>query len=274
VVADPGFKRASRAVWDRMAAGWDDRHADFERTTRPVTERMLELLDPQAGETVLDLAAGTGIAGLAAARAAGEVIVSDFSAAMVGAAERQAAALRLDNVSCRVLDAEALELADRSVDGVLCRWGYMLMGDPEAALRETRRVLRPGGRLSLAVFGSPARNPWVALPTKVLRDHGKMPAPGPGSPGILALGDEGRLRALLAGTGFEEIVIEAVDFTWRFADPSEYWSYLNDAAGAIALLLARLDGDERAAIRTEIEAGLPASRPIELGAECLVAGAR
>jgi ubiquinone/menaquinone biosynthesis C-methylase UbiE len=273
-VATPDFKRASRAVWERMAVGWDDRHADFEQTTRPVTERMLEQLDPQAGETVLDLAAGTGIVGLAAAQAVGEVILSDFSQAMVEAAERQTASLGLSNVTCRVLDAEALDLPDRSIDGVVCRWGYMLMGDPALALRETRRVLRPGGRLSLAVFGSPERNPWVAIPTAVLRRRDHMPPPGPRAPGILALGDEERLVALLTDAGFEEIAVEPVTFVWRFADPSEYWRFLSDAAGAIAMVLARLDDGERAAVRDEIEAGLPTSRPIEMDAECLVAAAR
>ena len=273
-MAAPDFKRASRSVWERMAAGWDDRHAHFEQTTRPVTERMLELLDPQAEETILDLAAGTGIAGLAAAKAEGEVIVSDFSEAMVEAAARQAAALGLSNVTCRVLDAEALDLADRSVDGVLCRWGYMLMADPTAALRETHRVLRPDGRLSLAVFGSPERNPWVALPTAVLRKQGQMPPPSPGAPGILALCDEQRLRALLTEAGFEEIAVERVSFTWRFADPDDYWTFLNDAAGAIAMVIAGLSPDEQAAAREEIAAGLPSSGPIELEAECLVAAAR
>jgi ubiquinone/menaquinone biosynthesis C-methylase UbiE len=273
-MAGSDFKRASRSVWDRMAAGWDDRHAGFEQMTRPVTERMLELLDPRAGETILDLAAGTGIAGFAAAEAADEVIVSDFSPAMVAAAERQAAALGLGNVSCRVLDAEALDLLDRSVDGVLCRWGYMLMADPAAALRETRRVLRPDGRLSLAVFGAPERNPWVALPTAVLRGQGHMPAPTPGAPGILALCDEQRLRALLTDAGFGEIAVEQVAFTWRFAEFDEFWRYLNDAAGAIAMVLAGLSPDELAAVRDEIAAELPPTGPFELEAECLVAAAR
>ena len=80
-----------------------------------------------------------------------------------------------------------------------------------------------------------------------------MPPPGPGAPGILALGDEERLVALLSDAGFEEIAVEPVTFTWRFADPSEYWRFLIDAAGAIAMVLARLDDGEQAAVRDEIE---------------------
>src|SRR6187200_836157 len=170
------FRQASHAVWEAMAPGWDTRHAYFEERARPVAAHMLERLDPAPGETILELAAGTGLVGFAAARLVepgGTVIVSDFSQAMVEAATRHAAELGLANVECRVLDAERLDLAeDDAVDGVLCRWGYMLMSDPAAAFSETRRVLRPGGRLSCAVFGAPDVNPWVALPSRVLRERG------------------------------------------------------------------------------------------------------
>src|SRR5436309_11506807 len=103
------FKRASQAVWEAMAPGWDRRHAYFEQTARPVTERMLERLAPAEGQTILELAAGTGVVGFAAAPLVGpggRVIVSDFAEAMVAVAARHAAELRLGNVECRVLDAE------------------------------------------------------------------------------------------------------------------------------------------------------------------------
>src|SRR5207244_11654664 len=90
------FKRASQAVWEAMAPGWDRRHAYFEETARPVTERMLERLGPARGETILELAAGTGVVGFGAAALvgpSGRVIVRDFSEAMVQAAERHAAGL-------------------------------------------------------------------------------------------------------------------------------------------------------------------------------------
>ena len=190
----------------------------FEETARPVTERMLAQLAPAPGETILELAAGTGVVGFAAARIVepdGRVVLSDFSEAMVEAAGRRATELGLGNVECRILDAERLDLPAGAVDGVPCRWGYMLMGDPAAALAETHHVVRPGGRLSCAVFGDPARNPWVALPSRVLRDRGHMPPAAAGAPGILALADEGRLRGLVERAGFSAIAAEEVEFAWR-----------------------------------------------------------
>jgi ubiquinone/menaquinone biosynthesis C-methylase UbiE len=236
------FRRASHAVWEAMAPGWDDRHAYFEETARPVTERMLERLAPARGQTVLDLAAGTGVVGFSAAAlvgSGGRAIVSDFSEAMVEAAERHAAELGLEHVECRVLDAERLDLPNDAVDGVLCRWGYMLMADPAAALAETRRVLRRGGRLSCAVFGGPEQNPWAALPSRVLQERGHVPRPEAGAPGILALSDHDRLRRLFAGAGFSDPQIEEVAFFWRFADTDDYWEFLTGAAGAIAMVLGR-----------------------------------
>ena len=83
---------------------------------------------------------------------------------MVDAARRNGEARGLENVEYQVLDAERMGLDDDSFDGVLCRWGYMLMADPAAALEETRRVLRDGGTLAFAVWQTPDRNAWAAIP--------------------------------------------------------------------------------------------------------------
>jgi len=273
------FKRASHAVWEAMAPGWDDRHAYFEESARPVAERMLELLVLAPGQTILELAAGTGVVGFAAAalvRPDGRVIVSDFSEAMVEAAQRHADELGIANVDCRVLDAEQIDLPNDSVDGVLCRWGYMLMSDPGTAFAETRRVLRPGGRLSCSVFGAPERNPWVALPSHVLQERGHMPPPAARAPGILALADHDRLRSLFTGAGFFEPEINEVAFTWRFPDTDAYWEFLTGAAGAIAMVVERLDRDERESIRAEVSeraGSFAGPEGIELPAMSLIASA-
>jgi SAM-dependent methyltransferase len=249
------FRQRSRAVWEAMAPGWDSRHAYFEEVARPVTDLMLERLAPEPGQTILDLAAGTGVAGFAAAGLVGReghVIVSDFAEGMIEAATRHAARLGLTNVECRVFDAERLDLPDDAVDGVICRWGYMLMADPAAAFRETRRVLRPGGRLAFAVFTGPNENPWGSLPAGVLVERGHMPPPEAGAPGLFALGDRSRLCQLLVDAGFPQPRFEEVAFMWRFADSSAFWTFLNEAAGAITIVLDRLDDEERLRVGQEI----------------------
>lgn len=273
------FKRASQAVWDAMAPGWDHRNAYLEERARPVTDRMLERLAPARGETILELAAGTGVVGFAAAAlvgSGGRVIVSDFSEAMIKVAARHAEELGLENVECRTLDAERLDLPDQAVDGVLCRWGYMLMADPAAAFAETRRVLRRSGRLSCAVFAGPQENPWAALPSRILQERGHMPPPEAGAPGIFALADRDRVRRLFAGAGFSDPLIEEVAFTWDFSDVDDYWEFLTGAAGAIAVVLGRIGDDERRHVRELIAvrvASFVSAGRIELPAMSLVMSA-
>ena len=244
-----------------------------------MTERILERLAPAQGEAILELAAGTGLVGFAAAAlvgSGGRVVVSDFSKAMVEVAERHADELGLDNVECRVLDAERLDLPDKAVDGVLCRWGYMLMADPPAAFAETRRVLRRGGRLSCAVFAGPEQNPWAALPSRVLQERRYMGPPEAGAPGILALADRDRLRRLFAGAGFSDPQIEEVAVTWYFRDVDDYWEFLTGAAGAIAVVLGRIEDNERWQVREQIAhrvASFVSAGRIELPAVSLVASA-
>ena len=273
------FRRASHAVWEAMAPGWEERHGWFETAARPVSERMLDVLQAQPGETILELASGTGIVGFSALAALGgdtRLIVSDFATAMVEAARRQGAALGFDRVEYRVLDAEALELPDESVDGVLCRWGYMLFAEPARALAETQRVLRGGGHLSCAVFAGPEKNPWAALPMSVLVDSGHLPPPGPGQPGILALADTDRLRRLFADAGLTDPEIEEVSFAYSFTDEDDYWRFLSDVAGAISMALGRLDDEARAKVRANLSPRLDPYRGpdgLELPAVSLVVAA-
>jgi ubiquinone/menaquinone biosynthesis C-methylase UbiE len=273
------FRRASLAVWEAMAPGWDRRHAYLEEIARPVTERMLARLEPRRGQTILDLAAGTGVAGFAAAALVGpegHVIVSDFAEAMVESAAGHADRLGLENVECRVLDAESLDLDDDSVDGVLCRWGYMLMGDPGAALAETRRVLRAGGGLSCAVFTGPEENPWAALALGALVEREHMPSPAAGAPGIFSLADRSRVRSLFVGAGFDEPALEDVPFTWTFDDLDGYWDFITHAAGGVTIVLDRLEHDERERVAEEIRgraAAFAGSRGVQLPGVSLVASA-
>ena len=83
------------------------------------------------------------------------MIYTDFSPAMVDAARRRGT----PGVEHRVLDMQAIDLPDASVDGVICRYGYMLVPDPALAMRETRRVLRPGGRVALATWAAGEAQP-------------------------------------------------------------------------------------------------------------------
>lgn len=253
------YRVRSKKLWDSMARGWDERRDNLWKMSRKVGEWLVENLAPQPGQTVLELAAGVGDTGFAAAAVLGEagrLISTDFSPAMVEAATRRGAELGLANVEYRVMDAERMEIADDSVDGVLCRWGYMLMADPLVAFKETRRVLRKGGKLCFACFTGAQQNPWAAIPGKVLVQRGHMPPPQPEAPGIFALSDTGRVTSLLQGAGFQVPKFKDIPMHFYFETFDEYWYFLTEIAGAISVILKSLEDAEMEIVRADVEAGV------------------
>jgi SAM-dependent methyltransferase len=249
------YRRTSYEAWEAMAPGWERWRAHQEETMTPVRKWLISELAPQSSDTVLELSAGPGDTGFAAAAIVGErgqLISSDFSPDMVEVARRRGAELGLQNVDHRVIDAERIELDTDSVDGVLCRSGYMLMADPAAALSETRRVLRPSGRLALSVWGAPERNPWASIGGRFLVERGHMPPPEPGSPGIFAMASEERTRALLEGAGFTAVRTEEVPVRWAFRDLDEYERWATEVPGAFAMVVRGLPEDERKALRSQL----------------------
>ncbi len=255
-VATEDYGTASYEIWQAMAAGWDRERSWMQDVSRAVSEQLLEALRPLTGQTILELAAGTGETGFAAARAIGpegRVISTDFAPAMVAAARRESERLGLANVEHREMDAERMDLADSSVDGVLCRWGYMLMADPVAALAETRRVLRGGGRVSLSVWGAAERNPWASVPAKALLEHTGAAAPSPTDPGIFAMANPERVTSLLRDAGFGEARLEEVEVCWRFERFADYWRYITELAGGIAMVLQAMPEADRESVRSLVE---------------------
>jgi SAM-dependent methyltransferase len=177
---------------------------------------------------VLDLAAGIGDTGFLAAeliQPGGTLITSDVAPEMLAAAQRRAEALGITNVRFKQIDAsQPIDLETASIDVVLCRWGYMLMDDPENALRETRRILRPGGRVALAAWAGSAENRWSSLPVDLLLERGLIEPIEPGAGGQFAWAEEGVIAEHLQNAGFVEYEVEAVDFPIRYPSVEAWWA--------------------------------------------------
>jgi len=227
VSVDPvEHRRVSAEHWQEAAPGWARRQEMMRQFAGPVSHWLVDALRAQPGHRVLELAAGIGDTGFLAAeliQPGGTLMCTDQSAGMLDAARARAAHLGLDNVEFEVINAEWIDLPVASVDGVLCRWGYMLMADPAAALAETRRVLRPGGRVALAVWDRVERNPWAALPALVLREHGLAKDSDPRAPGPFALGDAERVSELLREAGFADVEMQALDLEQHHAHFDAFW---------------------------------------------------
>ena len=262
------------ATWERMAPGWERRRETVWEVTEHIGRQLVDAIAPRPGETILEIAAGPGETGFLASRLVepgGRVISSDFSPAMVEVARRRGAELGIEGVEFRVLDAQALDLPDSSVDAVICRWGYMLMPDPPTALRETRRVLRPDGRLAFSVWGSPDRNPWAAIVARVLVDADHMDPLPAGRPGIFALADPARIETLAVEAGFAVPGIVEVPMRWPFDSFEDYWAFTLDKAGGLAMVIERLSDDERDSVRASVRRALgsKAEGSFELAGLCL-----
>lgn len=254
------LRSANYEIAEAIAPTWERRRADVEKVATPVREWLLRELRPRPGDTLLELAAGVGDTGFEAAAIVGEtgrLITTDVSPRMLDAARRRGAELGLANVDYRIMDAERIELGDDSVDGVLCRFGYMLMADPAAALRETRRVLRPGGRLTLAVWGSLERNPFFGIVgiSLVQRGHIELPPPPP-APGPFSMASAERTEALLRSAGFADVRTEEVPGRFVITDVDEYLGLIADTAGPLALALRGVAEPERAAVKADVEDSL------------------
>jgi len=252
-------RAASLDAWESAAAGWARRADWFSRTTLPISHWMVDAVRLQPGHRVLELAAGAGETGLLAAELilpGGRLISSDQSAAMLELGRSQAARLGISNVEFKVLDAEWIDLPLASVDAVLCRFGYMLMADPAAALRETRRVLVPGGRLALTVWDKAECNPWSLISKTALEAHGLREPGPPGTPGPFVLGDADRVGGLLEDAGFTEIELESLEILQEDPDFETWWAGHLDMSTVAREAVEH--GDPRAveAAKAEIRVGL------------------
>ena len=238
-------KQETRARWGHAATAWEAHGDMLRQVTMPVSAWMVDAIQPQPGNTLLELAAGPGDTGFLAAelvQPGGTLITSDIAPEMLMVAQRRAEKLGLDNVRFKQIDAEtSIDIEAASVDSVLCRWGYMLMADSETALRETRRVLRPGRRLALAAWAGPEDNPWSAIPGRELVRRGLVEPVAPGEPAQFAWAQEGLIAEQLEAAGFVEYEVGGVRFTHTYASLDDYWKTQSEMSGRMQTALAGVE---------------------------------
>jgi SAM-dependent methyltransferase len=244
-----------RTQWEGAAPGWARWEATIATWMEPATEAMLAMAGVDAGARVLDLASGAGSQTLRAAQRVGphgHVIASDIADTMLHHVRENARLAGVTNVTTLVGAAEDLDLAAGSFDAAICRLGLMLFRDPAKALQAVRRALRPRGKVAAVVFTTPASNPFMAAPMRILLRHaGKMPPP-PGQPGIFALGAPGLLERLFAEGGFVGVEQRAMALTLRMPSAAQGLAMMQEAFGAYRAVVSDCPESVRVAAWTEV----------------------
>jgi SAM-dependent methyltransferase len=246
-------------MWDSVAPGWEANAEFIDEQLAPATEALLDAAGIGEGDAVLDLAAGPGGAGLAAAKrvgSTGSVVLSDVAAEMVAVAARRASASA--QVSTAVFDQSAIAFGEASFDAAISRHGLMFVEEPIGAVAEAVRVLRAGGRYAAMTWARRELNPWLGLVLDAVGDQFGVPFPPPNVRGPFSLADGAVLGSVLRDGGLEDVTVQTIATPMHAASLDEWWGRMPKLAGPLAMALAGMEADVRDAI---------AERAMRAGAE-------
>jgi ubiquinone/menaquinone biosynthesis C-methylase UbiE len=240
-------RRVQRYGWDLASNDYDPL---WQEQLAPARTGTLDLASLAPGEHVLDLACGTGLVTLAAADAVGthgKVVGTDLSGQMVEVARQRAFARQLPQVSFARMDAEMLDLPDATFDAVLCSLGLMYLPDAARAMREWLRVLKPGGRVVIAVWGKRVNCGWSPVFPIVDAEVASEVCPL-----FFSFGEPDSLAKLCSDAGFANVHQERIATILKYRDADAACDAVF-VGGPVALAWSRFDPDVRARVRARYQ---------------------
>jgi SAM-dependent methyltransferase len=248
-------------MWNGVAPGWEANAQFVDEQLALATEKLLDAAGLVEGNAVLDLAAGPGGAGLAAAERvgpSGTVVLSDVAAEMVAVAARRANAH--PQVRTAVFDQSEIAAEDGHFDAVISRHGLMFVEDAVGAVQEAARVLRPGGRYAAMTWGPRDLNQWLGLVLDAVGEQFGVPFPPPNIRGPFSLDDAVLLTSVLRDGGLLDVQVETIATPMHAASLEAWWERVPKLAGPLAIALAGMEPDVREAIaQRALSAGANAS---------------
>jgi ubiquinone/menaquinone biosynthesis C-methylase UbiE len=248
------IREQQKATWNKFSPGWkewDEFTMDF---LKPYGDAIIQHLNLKETDTVLDVAAGTGEPGLSIAAIVkkGKVIITDLADDMLVIAHENASKKGIKNVEFSVCDASELPFADNTFDAISCRFGFMFFPDMLLAAKEMVRVLKPGGRIAVAVWGAPEKNFWVTATMAAMSKNITMPVLPPGSPGMFRCAKDGLLADLFAQAGMKNISQKEVAGKMNCKTADTYWNFTTSVVAAVVGALSKADEATKEKIKREV----------------------
>ena len=248
------IREQQKASWNKFSKGWkkwDDFTMEF---LKPYGDAIIEQLNLKETDVVLDVAAGTGEPGLTIANIVtkGKVIITDLADDMLVVAHENAVKRGIKNVEFSACDVSDLPFADNTFDKISCRFGFMFFPDMLMAAKELFRVLKPGGRISAAVWARPENNFWITAIMSVINKHMEVPAPPPGSPGLFRCAKEGMIADLFSQAGLKNIAQKELTEKMSYDTVDMYWALMSEVAAPVAGALGKADESVKATIKAAV----------------------
>lgn len=242
----------SEKLWSEVAERYDALSA---RLFGPAAEAFVAFAGLRKGWRALELACGPGLASRAAAKRLGEkgfLLATDLAPGMIARARAGAPPKRGAPIEWKVMDAQALALPDASFDAAFSQLGLMLFAQPDRALAELARVVKPGGPVSCLVQGRADRMELTALLLTTMMQKAPSLKPPPGAPTLFSFGPEGVIEGAFARAGLTEIVTRRLSGVYRFASSEDYWETLTQGAGKTGAMLRSLPHEKQWEIKKEV----------------------
>jgi ubiquinone/menaquinone biosynthesis C-methylase UbiE len=267
--------------WTESARYWEKHRATIREMLGPITEALIEDAHISSGSAVLDIATGPGEPALAIAEFVGregKVVGVDVVAEMVEAGRREAGRRKLHNVSFAVAPADALPSETETFDAVVSRFGIMFFPAPVLAVREILRILKPGGRMALAVWHFAERNPFHYILSRAVERYGDSPSPAEDAPDAFRYAAPGKLRAVLSEAGATEVSERLLQFSIRaHVSLEDFWTLRSEMTERLRSALAKLAKEQMAEVKRQAIEALRAysgERSVSLPAEVRIVSGR
>jgi ubiquinone/menaquinone biosynthesis C-methylase UbiE len=250
-----GYIAGEAEAWNAIAEGWHSWIPMMRAWYAPATDLMLDLARIDVGSRVLDIAAGDCDQSMAAARRVGPqgyVLAVDVADGLLEIGAQFAREAGFQNIETRVMDGGNLDLPDDSFDAVICRFALMYLPDPVSGLRGMKRVLKPGGRVSVVVYGVNG-SPEFSRALSAVRRHLGLPQ---AESSAHSLGEVAVLQQSLEAGGFSKIEIHALDLPIHMASAEECVRYLQASSPGLNKLTSPLSRAERKQVWGEVQQAL------------------